>query len=262
MKKGNIFDLSNQKILLTGATGHLGSSILKVLLKFNAHVYINSRNKKKVNELIREYEKKGKKVSPAIFDLNNYKKVKSFFKKNNKFHTIINNAYEGETVHFENFNDKIYDKTFKVGITSVAHLINCAKHSLKKGSKELGSSSIINISSMYGVVAPKPNNYPNKNMINPPYYGTMKAGLIHYTKNASIYLAKYNIRVNSISPGAFPNDKVKKNKRFISKLKSNVPLNRIGNPNDLDTSIIFLSSPSSSYITGINLIVDGGWTIW
>ena len=75
-------------------------------------------------------------------------------------------------------------------------------------------------------------------------------------------LAKYNIRLNSFSPGAFPNDNVKKNKRFISKLKSNVPLNRIGNPNDLDTSIIFLSSPSSSYITGINLIVDGGWTIW
>ena len=120
MKKGNIFDLSNQKILLTGATGHLGSSILKILLEFKAHVFINSRNKKKVNELINKYKKKGKKVSPAVFDLNDYKKVKSFFKKNNKFHTIINNAYEGEIVHFENFNDKIYDKTFKVGITSVA----------------------------------------------------------------------------------------------------------------------------------------------
>ena len=262
MKKNCLFDLSKQNILLTGATGHLGSSMLKILLEYNAHVFINSRNKIKVNELIKKYRKIGKKVSPAIFDINDYKKVKFFFKKNKIFHTIINNAYEGDAGHFENFNQESYNRSYRVGITSVAHLVDCAKDALKKGSDEIGSSSIINIASMYGLVSPKPSNYPSNNMNNPPHYGSMKAGLIQYTKYASVYLAKYNIRVNSISPGAFPNKIVQKNKNFILKLKSSVPLNRIGSPNDLDTSIIYLSSSHSSYVTGINLSIDGGWTTW
>ena len=262
MKTNSLFDLSKQKILLTGATGHLGSSMLKILLDFDAHVYINSRNKKKVDELIKKYKKLGKKVSPAVFNINDFKKVKLFFKKNNTFHTIINNANEANAEHFEMFNKKSYEKSFQVGVTSVANLVHCAKSSLKKGAREIGSSSIINIASMYGVVSPKPSNYPKKNMNNPVHYGSSKASLIQYTKYASVYLAKYNIRVNSISPGAFPNKKVQKNKTFINNLKSNVPLNRIGVPNDLNTSIVFLSTPNSSYITGINLLVDGGWTIW
>ena len=262
MKINSLFDLSNQKILLTGATGHLGLSILKTLLNFDAHVYVNSKNKKKVGDLIKHYKKKGKKVSPAIFDINDFKKVKLFFKKNKTFHTVINNANESDPGHFEVFNKKSYEKYFKVGVTSVAHLVHCAKQSLKNGTKENGSSSIINIASMYGVVSPNPSNYPKKNMNNPVHYGSSKASLIQYTRYASVYLAKYKIRVNSISPGAFPNKKAQNNKIFIKKLESNVPLNRIGVPNDLDTSIIFLSTSNSSYITGINLLVDGGWTTW
>ena len=116
---------------------------------------------------------------------------------------------------------------------------------------------------MYGLVSPKPENYKNFNkMSNPPYYGAVKAALIQYTKYAAVNLAKYNIRVNSISPGAFPNLLTQKNKNFINKLKKNIPLNRIGKPNDLKTSIVYLCSKNSSYVTGTNLIVDGGWTAW
>ena len=115
---------------------------------------------------------------------------------------------------------------------------------------------------MYGLVSPKPSNYSSKNLNNPPHYGSVKAALIQYTKYAAVYLSKYKIRVNSISPGAFPNIKNKKNLKLINKLKKNVPLNRVGSPKDLDTSIMFLSSPNSSYVTGINLIIDGGWTVW
>ena len=262
MKK-ELFDLSDQNILLTGSTGYLGFSMLEVLLDFGAHVFVNTRSKKKYNNTIKNIDTKFKnKVSPAIFDLNDYKKVKLFFKNDIQFHTIINNAFNCKTSNFENFNEDEYSKTFKLGLTSVAHLNSCALRSLKKGSANIGSASIINIASMYGIVSPNPKNYNFKGDNNPPHYGSMKAALIQYTKYASVNLAKYGIRVNSISPGAFPNSSTRKNRKFITKLKKNIPLNRIGHPNDIKTSVLYLSSKNSSYITGTNLVVDGGWTVW
>ena len=76
-------------------------------------------------------------------------------------------------------------------------------------------------------------------------------------------MAKYNINVNSISPGAFPNEKIKnKNKKFIAKLKKKIPMRRIGTPKDIITSILFLASKDSAYVTGVNIKIDGGWSIW
>jgi NAD(P)-dependent dehydrogenase (short-subunit alcohol dehydrogenase family) len=260
MIKKNLFDLRGQKILLTGATGYLGLEMTHALLSHGAHVFINGRNEDKVNRLFNKL--KNKNVTNATFDINDYKKVKNFFLKNKKFHSIINNGFSGHKGDFYTFDEVAYNESFKTGITSVAHLINCATKSLKNGAKEIGTSSIINISSMYGMVSPNSKNYKFTPFNNPPYYGASKAGLIQYTKYAATYLAKDNIRVNSISPGPFPNKITQRNKLFIKNLKQNVPLDRIGKPKDLRTSIIFLCSSNSSYITGANIPVDGGWTAW
>ena len=93
------------------------------------------------------------------------------------------------------------------------------------------------------------------------HYGTTKASLIHLTKYLANYLARYKIRVNCISPGAFPSKTNSKNKKFIKNLKKKIPLARIGKPEDLTGIIEFLISSKSSYITGQNIIVDGGWTL-
>ena len=116
---------------------------------------------------------------------------------------------------------------------------------------------------MYGSVAPNPKIYGNSKLDNPPYYGAAKAALEQYSKYAAVNLAKHRIRVNTISPGPFPSPTiVKKNKNFIKNLQSKNPLNTIGKPKDLITSILFLCSNSSNFITGINIPVDGGWKIW
>lgn len=262
MLKKNLFDLKSQKILLTGATGYLGLEMTNALLSHGAHVFINAKNENKVNKLYNKLKAQNKKVTNASFDINDHKKVKNFFLKNRKFHSIINNGFSGHKGDFYSFDEIAYNESFKTGITSVAHLINCATKSLKSGAKENGTSSIINISSMYGIVSPNSKNYKFTPFNNPPHYGAAKAGLIQYTKYAATHLAKDNIRVNCISPGPFPSKIIQKNKLFIKNLKKNVPLDRIGKPEDLSTSIIFLCSSYSSYITGINLSVDGGWTIW
>ena len=134
--------------------------------------------------------------------------------------------------------------------------------SLINSSKINGFASIINISSIYGNFSPDPNIYKDTNLDNPPYYGVAKSGLQQLTKYAAVNLAKYNIRVNTISPGPFPNNQIKKYPNFIKKLKKKVPLNRVGSPDELCTAILFLSSKYSSYVTRINLPVDGGWSIW
>ena len=98
--------------------------------------------------------------------------------------------------------------------------------------------------------------------MNPVNYGASKAAIIQLTKYFAVYFAKYNIRVNCVSPGAFSSLKAHENKEFISELCNKIPLNRVGSPEELKGIFVFLASQASSYITGQNILVDGGWTIW
>ena len=263
LNKKNYFDLEGVNALVTGCTGHLGESISLCLAENGANVYLNGRNKKKIILLKKKINKRGYKCCPAIFDITKEKQVKNFFKDKKNFGVIINNAYDGRTGKFINYSKLNYEKAFKISVLSTANIINESMKSLINSSKINGFASIINISSIYANFSPDPNIYKNTNLDNPPYYGVAKSGLQQLTKYAAVNLAKYNIRVNTISPGPFPNNQIKKKyPNFIKKLKKKVPLNRVGSPDELCTAILFLSSKYSSYVTGINLPVDGGWSVW
>jgi NAD(P)-dependent dehydrogenase (short-subunit alcohol dehydrogenase family) len=129
--------------------------------------------------------------------------------------------------------------------------------------KEQQKGSIVNIASMYGVVAPDPELYQGDvSLNNPANYGAGKAAIIQFTKYTAAYYAKYGIRANSISPGSFPNPKVQQNASFIKRLSAKSMLGRVGQPQELQGVVILLASDASSYITGQNICVDGGWTAW
>ena len=119
------------------------------------------------------------------------------------------------------------------------------------------SGSIINMGSIYGLVGPDFSIYEGTNIINPPAYSAIKGGIINFTKYLSSYLGKHNIRVNSISPGGIFDNQ---NKVFVENYSKKVPLSRMGNPEDISPGLIFLLSNDSNYITGHNLVIDGGWT--
>ena len=121
--------------------------------------------------------------------------------------------------------------------------------------------SIINISSMYGMVSPDPSIYGSSGHNNPPNYGAGKAAIIQFTRYTACHLAKKGIRVNSVSPGPFPKPDVT-DMRFISNLKKKTPMGRLGQPHEIKGVIVFLASQSSSFVTGTNISVDGGWTAW
>ena len=123
--------------------------------------------------------------------------------------------------------------------------------------------SIVNVSSMYGMVSPQPSLYAeHERFHNPPGYGAAKAGLLQFTRYAATHLAAKGIRVNALSPGAFPSPQVQRSEGFVRALEQRVPLGRIGQPEELGGAVVFLLSDASSYMTGHNLVVDGGWTTW
>ena len=114
---------------------------------------------------------------------------------------------------------------------------------------------------MYGMVAPQFEVYEkHPQFLNPPHYGAAKAGVLQLGKYYASYLGTMNINVNTITPGPFPSDEVKENKSFVSALEQKTSLKRVGLPEDLAGAFVFLSSEASNYITGQNIIVDGGWT--
>jgi gluconate 5-dehydrogenase len=124
------------------------------------------------------------------------------------------------------------------------------------------NASIINIGSMYGLVSPDPGIYGTTGLDNPGSYGAGKAAIVQFTRYCAVHLAPRKIRVNCISPGPFPDAAAQKNRTFLRALSRKVPLGRVGRPEEIQGAVIFLASAASGYVTGQNIIVDGGWTIW
>jgi NAD(P)-dependent dehydrogenase (short-subunit alcohol dehydrogenase family) len=119
------------------------------------------------------------------------------------------------------------------------------------------SGSIINLSSIYGMIGPDFGVYKGTDMTMPAAYSAIKGGIINFTKYLASYLGLYNIRVNCVSPGGIFDGQ---QELFVKQYEERVPLRRMGTPKDIAPAIAFLLSDESAYITGHNLVVDGGWT--
>jgi NAD(P)-dependent dehydrogenase (short-subunit alcohol dehydrogenase family) len=260
--KENYFNLNNKTIFVSGAYSFLGKSMCDGLGCYGANLILNGTNIEKLNKLKKYLSSKNIKCSIARFDITNYQEVKNYFKKVKTLDVIVHNANKTLHTPFSKFDKKNYFESYNTAVLSLANLVNSTKVHLKKSAKKNGTSSIINISSMYGVISPDPDIYSDPSVASSPQYGAAKAAMIHHTKYLAVHLGKYNIRVNSISPGAFPNSKILKDKNFAKKLASKSPLKRTGKPHELISSVLYLASKSSSFTTGTNLLVDGGWTAW
>lgn len=261
----NIFSLKGKTALITGGTGYLGSIMTESLAKAGATVYINGRNKSSVNDLVNKLITKGLPVKPAVFDITERTEIEQFFNEieSSTLDIVVNNAYSGKSGTIETASPDSYYQSYNVSVIATQNLIQIALPYLRRAKKKNGDASVINISSMYGMVSPDLRIYETEEGSNPPFYGAAKAALIQWTKYAACEFAEEGIRFNSISPGPFPSKDVQqKHNHLVSKIINKVPMARIGQPEELIGPLIFLSSPSSSYTTAINLIVDGGWTAW
>lgn len=258
-----LFSLSNQVALVTGATGHLGEAMASALAQAGATVYLNGRNLKKVEKLVATLKVQDLDVRPAVFDITDKAQVTDFFNSTclEKVNILVNNAYAGKGGTVVTALDEEYLNSFDVTLVAAQRLLKYCLPLMKKAQTKDNNASCVNISSMYGVVSPEQSVYDQPEHVNPPFYGAAKAALIQWTRYAASELAACDIRVNCISPGAFPSEQAQTNRDLMAKLKSKIPLERIGQPEELQGPLLFLASKASSYVTGHNLIVDGGWTI-
>lgn len=258
-----LFDLKNKNIIITGGNGWLGRAMSEALAEYGANMIFLSRNENKNKELSEILTNTyGNNNHYYKMDLSNEKEIENVYKKINNKHgkidVLINNSYYGAGKELHDMEDKDWEKGIDGSINSVFRLTKLVLKNMMKNKK----GKIINIASMYGVVAPDVRIYDNNDFYNPANYGAGKAAIIQLTKYIAAVYGKYNITCNSISPGPFPNPKVQKNSKFIKSLEEKVPLNRIGNPEDLKGLILLLASDASNYINGENICVDGGWTKW
>ena len=261
----DLYSLKNKVAIVTGATGYLGKSMAEGLAMAGAIVYINGRTESKVIELTEYLNSKGYEAYPAIFDVTNYKKVKEFFENfcEDTIDILLINAYNGNGGTTQTSTVEDFRNSYEVSMVASHNLLQNSLFKLQQAKKKNGDASVINIASMYGTVSPNLSIYDSELTSNPPFYGASKAALIQWTKYTACELAKYGIRVNSISPGAFPTKLVKNSSpNLYKKIIEKSPLHRVGLPEDLIGPVVFLASSSAGFVTGVNLPVDGGWTAW
>ncbi len=262
------FSLDGCNALVTGATGRLGRAMCHALGTAGARLQIAGRDARRLDALARELSDIGIAAHSLPFDLGNTQALRRATEKLagriDHLDILINNAHGGVPGRSGQTTEQHFSQAQRLAVSAPHDLIRQLLPLLETAARRRGGgASIINIASMYGMVSPDPAIYGDSGMNSPPYYGAAKAGMIQLSRYLAVHLATRGIRVNSISPGPFPPTSLTlEQPEFHAALSAKTPLGRIGEPQELAGPIVFLASAASSYVTGINLPVDGGWTAW
>jgi len=251
----NLFSCKNKVALVTGGLGLIGKEIARGLNDFGASVCVADIN---------ERQMKGFKNLAAVnfqqLDITSEdsirKTIEAVIKQYKKIDILVNCAYPRTGDWGARCEDVSFD-SWKMNVNSQlgGYFLCCQK--VAEQMKLQGGGSIINFASIYGVVAPDFSIYDGSMMTMPVAYSAIKGGVIAFSKYMSSYYAKDNIRVNCISPGGIFD---KQPDSFVEKYVAKTLLGRMGTAKDIVGAVLYLASDASSYVTGHNLIVDGGWT--
>jgi NAD(P)-dependent dehydrogenase (short-subunit alcohol dehydrogenase family) len=263
MRLSEMQDMSNEVVLVTGASGHIGKIIVNTFLSVGATIVMVDINKLELKKFKDKNIKHKNKIHIFECDLENKKApelIFNFVTSNfDRLDVIVNNAafvgeskIDGWIEKFEDQSVETWRRAIEVNLT----VIFAISQKFVKLLKSSGNGRIVNISSIYGFLGPNMNLYEDTSMGNPAAYAVSKGGLIQLSRWLSTTLAP-NIRVNTISPGGIERGQPKE---FQNKYISKTPLNKLGSEEDLIGVILFLGSNMSKYVTGQNIVVDGGFS--
>ncbi len=241
-----MIDLKNLNIIITGSTGGIGSSILKILDQLNANIIATGTNSEKLENISKTYPK----VNVKKFDISNHSSIEKFMDDcsetfNGKLDILINNAGVTSDNLTIRMKDDEWNKVININLTATFML---CKFAIKKMLKNK-NGKIINITSIVG----------HTGNIGQANYAASKAGVIGMSKTLAKEYGKKNIKINCVSPGFIKSNMTDKISENIKKeMEQNISLERFGSPDDVANVVAFLTSSLSDYITGETIHVNGG----
>lgn len=266
----NAFNLDRKVAVVTGASGLIGKHHCAALAEAGATVIACDTNKERVENLVQTL---GEKHRARVVDVTNPASVSELrnelWEAYGRIDVLVNNAAMNDMVEnpelaaefskFENYPLSLWKKVMDVNVTGV--FLCCQILGSVMAQKRSGS--IINVASTYGVVAPDQSIYQLPDGTQPFYksaaYPASKGAVVMLTKFLATYWGNAKVRVNALSPGGVENGQPE---HFIQNYSAKTPLGRMAEPTDYKGAIVFLASEASAYMTGHNLLVDGGWTTW
>ncbi|TDA95521.1 SDR family NAD(P)-dependent oxidoreductase [Halomonas marinisediminis] len=258
-----MMSLRGKTALISGGAGYLGTAMCEVLAELGANVVIASRDASKCQTQVDLLDEAGGEGSHRAVGLDVASQasvsecVQMLRDEYGGLDILINNAWSGKKNSWASINEDDWYNDIEICLNSVFRMTKQC-HPLMVGR----SASIINIASMYGHIAPDYRVYDGTDHANPPSYGAAKAGVLQLTRYLASFLSPDAIRVNAISPGAFPHAITRENEAFMQRLREKAPLGRLGQPEELKGAVALLSTDAGAYITGQNICVDGGWGVW
>jgi NAD(P)-dependent dehydrogenase (short-subunit alcohol dehydrogenase family) len=269
-----LFSLEGRTALLTGASGFLGRTFARALLGNGARLIAVGRSPR-LDELSAEWGRefgadRVRAHRVDMYDVPAFSAVLDEIATREAVDVLVNNAYEmGPNTGFNTPQGTLETATLEQWtrhFTSGIYWPALTVQTLGPGMIARGRGSIVNISTMYALVAPDPRLYEGTSFLNPPGYSSAKAGMLAFTRYVASFWGRHGIRANAILPGPFSNtedvtgNSVDAADPFLDRLAQRTSLGRTGRANELVGALLFLASDASSYVTGHALVVDGGWT--
>jgi NAD(P)-dependent dehydrogenase (short-subunit alcohol dehydrogenase family) len=254
------FSLGGRVALVTAGAGPLfGSSLSEGLAEAGATVIAASRSLERNEEFAARLRSSGYDAHGLQFDVSDAASIHALrdqvLARFGRLDILVNSALARDG-HAGGFEDQTTEHCLSSAAGDFAGLFETCR-AFVPAMVSQGQGSIINISSIYGVVSNDPNLYAGTDMKQPPTYNFVKAGMINFTRYLACYYGKQGVRANCISPGGYFDNQPQP---FVDQYCQRVPVGRMLGNDDIKGAVVFLASDASEYVTGLNLMVDGGWT--
>lgn len=261
-----LLDLEGRVAVVTGGPGQLGTQMTDALAELGAHVVVVSRTAADCEQRARELTEAHREAMAHPADVTDADAVdgmvKAVVERFGRIDVLVNSAYSGALAPFE----EMTAEQFRSGLDGALTSTFLCSQAVAPVMREQESGAIVNVGSIYGVVAPDGRIYGDTGIDSPPNYGPAKAGVINLTRWLATHLADDGVRVNCVSPGGFYNETFEERpdyaETFVPNYRERTPLGRMGGDEDLKGVVAFLASDASAWVTGENVLVDGGWTAW